>query len=56
MGDGVASTILVEFKAPAELVETYDRVVRSLGYTSRAEALREHMRNLVMKHAKGDRT
>jgi len=42
--------ILVEFDAPEDLVSEYDRVVMNeLRYQSRAEALREHMRKLVME-------
>jgi metal-responsive CopG/Arc/MetJ family transcriptional regulator len=42
--------ILVEFDAPEDLVCEYDRIVMNeLRYQSRAEALREHMRKLVME-------
>ena len=43
--------ILVEFDAPEDLVSEYDRIVMNeLNYQSRAEALREHMRKLVMEY------
>ena len=43
--------ILVEFDAPEDLVSEYDRIVMNeLSYQSRAEALREHMRKLVMEY------
>lgn len=43
--------ILVEFDAPEDLVCEFDRIVMNeLNYQSRAEALREYMRKIVMEY------
>lgn len=43
--------ILVEFDAPEDLVCEFDRIVMNeLSYQSRAEALREYMRKVVMEY------
>lgn len=48
--------ILVEFDAPEDLVSEYDQIVMNeLRYQSRAEALREHMRKIVMEYGRSRR-
>jgi metal-responsive CopG/Arc/MetJ family transcriptional regulator len=42
--------MLINFSAPITLTEEYDKIVTSRGYPSRAEALREHMRKIVLEH------
>jgi len=40
--------MLINFSAPIALTEEYDKIATSMGYPSRAEALRAHMRKTVL--------
>jgi metal-responsive CopG/Arc/MetJ family transcriptional regulator len=42
--------MLINFSAPVELVEKYDEIATSMGYPSRAESLRAHMRKIVLEN------
>jgi len=41
--------MLINFSAPITLTEEYDKIATSMGYPSRAEALRAHMRKTVLE-------
>jgi len=44
------STVIVSFKAPADLVEQLDELVKSGAFTSRSEALRRALVLLVTRY------
>jgi len=42
--------MLINFSAPVALTGEYDKIATNMGYPSRAEALRAHMRKTVLEH------
>ncbi|HID41905.1 hypothetical protein Pdsh_05035 [Pyrodictium delaneyi] len=50
MGDRLPQTVIVTFKAPAELVERLDELVRTGVFRNRSEALRHALVILINRY------